>query len=88
MEGIVNLTIMNFLDRHNVLSAKQYGFRRRLGTADVLTLLHQQWSRAAGSGGSARVLAIDIAGAFDKVSHKGVIHKAAVYGLRGHLLTG
>ena len=83
----MNFAIMNFLVSHNVLSAKQYGFRRRLGTADVLTLLHHLCRRAAGSGVLAHVLAIDIAGAFDKVSHKGVIYKAAVYGLRGPLLT-
>ena len=58
----MNFAIMNFLDRHNVLSAKQYGFRRRLGTADVLTLLHHLCRRAASSGVSDHVLAIDIAG--------------------------
>ena len=32
-----------------------------------------------------RVLAVDIAGAFDKVSHRGVLHKAAQYGIQGCL---
>ena len=62
------------------------GFRKGLSTADVLTKLHCEWSRAAGLGGAAHVLAIDIAGAFDKVSHAGLLHKASVYGLDGPLL--
>ena len=33
-----------------------------------------------------RVVAVDIAGAFDRVSHPGVIHKAQQYGVSGMLL--
>ena len=33
------------------------------------------------------MLAIDIAGAFNKVSHSGVLHKAKCYGISGPLLT-
>ena len=32
------------------------------------------------------MVAVDIAGAFDRVSHPGVLHKAACYGLNGSLL--
>ena len=38
------------------------------------------------SNGSTRVLAVDVAGAFDKVSHPGLLHKASRYGLSGALL--
>ena len=37
-------------------------------------------------GGLVRVLAVDIAGAFDKVSHNGVLHKAERCGISGPLL--
>ena len=37
-------------------------------------------------GGAARVVAVDIAGAFDKVSHPGVLYKAQHYGVSGMLL--
>lgn len=86
MESIVNRSLMNFLEAHNVLSSNQFGFRRGIGTQDVLTLLHHQWSRVAARGGAVRVIAVDIAGAFDKVSHVGVLHKAEEYGIRGTLL--
>ena len=86
METITNRQIMNFLESNSILAMRQFGFRRGLGTSDLLTKLHGEWSRAAGSGGSAHVLAIDIAGAFDKVSHTGLRYKASMYGLKGTLL--
>lgn len=85
MESIVNRQVMNFLEKHEVLSPRQFGFRRGLGTADLLTKLHGEWARAAGSGGAVHVLAIDIAGAFDKVSHAGLLFKAAACGIGGPL---
>ena len=37
------------------------------------------------TGGAVRTLAVDIAGAFDKVSHLGVLHKLRSYGIAGSL---
>ena len=86
MEAIVNRALRKFLESNNILSQSQYGFRSRLGTQDVLTLLNSQWGRVAASGGAVRVIAVDVAGAFDRVSHTGVLHKAECYGVAGHLL--
>jgi len=86
MESIVNRSVTNFLEHNRILSDRQFGFRRGLGTTDLLLSLQHEWSRTAALGGLTRVLAIDIAGAFDKVSHVGVLHKAEQYGLRGPLL--
>ena len=86
MESIVNRSIMNFYETHDLLSQNQFGFRRGLGAADLLTLLQYHISTVAGHGGATRMVAVDIAGAFDRVSHPGVLHKAACYGLNGTLL--
>lgn len=86
MERVVNCQLVNHLERNQMLSTKQFGFRRGLGTADLLTVLQHQWSLAVGSGGCAHILALDIAGAFDKVSHPGLIHKVASTGVGGTLL--
>ena len=87
MESLINRSLTNFLERQKVLSQHQFGFRRGLGTSDLLTKLHSEWSKAAGFGGSVYVLAVDIAGAFDRVSHAGVLHQAACCGVTGDLLT-
>ena len=86
MEAVVNRALTNFLERNNILSNHQFGFRRGLGPADLLTGLHHQWSKIAAAGGAVRIVAVDIAGAFDKVSHAGVLHKAKAYGVSGNLL--
>ena len=85
-ESIVNQQLVNYLEKHNLLSGSQFGFRRGLGTSDLLTALHHQWVSTIGTGGTVRVLAIDIAGAFDRVSHRGLLVKLRSYGIHSKLL--
>ena len=66
--------------------AQKVGFRRKLGTSDLLTLLQHEWSSAIASHGAVHALAIDIVGAFDKVANKGVLAKAQAWGVNGILL--
>ena len=86
MEKIVNTAIINHLEHEKALSIHQYGFRQGLSTSDLLTSLNHSWVSEVNRGGAVRVLAANIAGAFDKVSHRGVLHKAASYGITGPLL--
>ena len=85
MEKIINTSIMNHLEKENLLSPHQFGFRPGLSAADLLTSLNHQWLSCLNTGGAVRVLAVDIAGAFDKVSHIGVLHKLRAYGIAGTL---
>ena len=87
MEGIVNSQVVNHLERNRLLPDSQYGFRRGRGTADVLTALQNEWVQVVANGGSAQVIAVDIAGAFDRVSHTGLLYKAERADIRGTLLT-
>ena len=70
-----------------MLSGHQFGFRRRLGTADLLTILLHKWSSTIANRGPVHTLAADIAGVFDKVSHKGALAKAQACGIGGTLHT-
>ena len=85
-EGMVNRQLLNFSEKNSILLPNQFGFRQGKGAADLLTYLHNQWSNVAGAGGAVHVLAVDIAGAFDRVSNAGVLEKARCYGIRGRLL--
>ena len=85
MEKIINTSIMNFLEKENLRSANQFGFRSGLGAADLLTVLNREWLTSINTRGAVRVLAVDITGAFDKVSHAGVLHKLSSYGVGGSL---
>jgi len=86
MEGIINRQIVNFLEREKVLSSQQFGFRRGLGTSDLLIQLRCEWATTASHGGGVHAVAVDISGAFDKVSHSGVLYKAEKCGLGEPLL--
>ena len=86
MKAIVNRSLMDFLERNHILSTNQYGFRRALGIHDLLTLLHHRWSTVSAQGVAASVVPVDKAGAFDEVSHQGVLYKAQQYGVSGMLL--
>ena len=81
MESIVNNQLVNYLEKHNCLPSSQFGFRRRCGAADLLTILQHEWTRTVAQRGHAQVVAVDIAGAFDRVSHVGVIAKAQEAGI-------
>ena len=65
--------------------AYQFGFRSCLGAADLLTALNREWLTSINTRGAIGVLAVDIAVAFDKVSHAGVLHKLSSYGVGGSL---
>ena len=85
MEKVINTTLMNHLEKQSLLSPHQFGFRPGLSAADLLTSISHQWQSCINAGGAVRALAVDIAGAFDKVSHLGVLHKLRSYGIAGTL---
>ena len=80
---------MTYLEKENLLFKHQFGFEFRTGlsAADLLTSLsNNHWlSCTNNTGGTVRVLAVDITSAFDRVSHLGVFHKILSYGLDGAL---
>eukprot|EP00117_Sycon_ciliatum_P031201 scpid26526/ scgid24448/ RNA-directed DNA polymerase from mobile element jockey; Reverse transcriptase len=86
MERIVNQQLINHLNSNTLLSANQFGFRKSIGTADLLTSLQHEWALTTSKGGTIQALAIDIAGAFDRVSHPGLLCKLRGYGIGGQLL--
>ena len=68
------------------MSGSQFGFRPKFGIQDIFFALHHEWIQILNKGGCVRNLAVDIAGAFDKVSHRGLLEKAEAYGLKGSFL--
>ena len=85
MEKVINTTLMNHLEKKRLLSQHQFGFRTGLSAADLLAHLSHQWLSCMNTSGAVRTVAVDIAGAFDKVSHLGVLHKLRSYGIAGTL---
>lgn len=85
-EFILNMHLKTYLDKNNLLSDNQYGFRSSRSTADVLTVITDRISRSHDNEFDARAIALDISKAFDKVWHKGLLHKLKLYGICGKFL--
>ena len=48
--------------------------------------LSRTWKISLGAGTNISVIALDIAGAFDRVWHARLLNKLKSYGIKGHLL--
>ena len=82
----ISRQLVSFLDRHHLLPDSQYGLRQGSGTADVLTALQHKWTQTVANGGCVFIVAVDIAGDFDRVSHSGIVHKLQQAGATGFLI--
>ena len=87
MEAAIHNQLQKYLLGNCLLSHRQFGFRPHHSTADMLTILTQQWSNSLDKGNEVRLIALDIKGAFDKVWHNGLCSKLIAKGVRGKLLT-
>ncbi|XP_063609421.1 uncharacterized protein LOC134783471 [Penaeus indicus] len=85
-EKIIAEQLMKHLENHNLISARQFGFRSSRSTADLLLLLSKNWQDALDAGQDTLVIALDIAGAFDRVWHRGLLAKLQARGISSNLL--
>lgn len=72
--------------QHNrLLSDRQRGFCKGLLSSDLLILSHK-WNKALDKNLDTKTIALDIAGAFNSVWHKGLLAKLKSFGIKGALL--
>ncbi len=86
LERLVAGVICQHLSENNLLSDRQFGFRPGRSTSDLLLLLTKDWQNALDEGLDTLVVALDIAGAFDRVWHAGLLEKLRAKGIQGNLL--
>ena len=87
LERIVAEAITQHLDTNDLLSHQQHGFKPGRSTSDLLLLLSKGWQDALDEGLDTLVVALDIAGAFDRVWHGGLMEKLRAKGIQGSLLS-
>ena len=85
-ERILVKNITNFFDTHHLISNRQFGFRSKRSVSDLLLQLTSTWQKSLDKGTDTCVIALDIAGAFDRVWHKGITAKLESLGITGDLL--
>ncbi len=86
-ETILNKRFLNHLSTSNLLSDRQYGFRKERSTGDLLAFLNNSWSSSLRCFGETFVVALDISKAFDRVWHKSLLSKLPSFGLYPSLCT-
>ena len=85
-ERILVTNITKFFDTHQLINNRQFGFRSKRSVSDLLLQLTTKWQKSLENRIDTCVIALDIAGAFDRVWHKGLIAKLKSLGISGDLL--
>ncbi len=86
-ETILNRKILKHLSSSNFLSDRQYGFRKRFSTGDLLAFLANSWSSSLSRFGETFVVTLDMSKAFDRVWHKSLLFKLPSFGFYPFLCT-
>ena len=83
LEKIMYKRLINFLEKHKVLSSCQYGFRQNCSTSLALHDLISKITKSLESEELSCVIFLDFAKAFDTVNHDILLSKLKHYGVRG-----
>lgn len=85
LQTTVASILKQHLEKHNLISTRQFGFRQ-MSTANLKLLLSTEWNATLDRRKDAFVIALDIGGAFDKVWHVALAIKLHTASVDGSLL--
>jgi len=86
MEKIVFKNLYNYLIENSILTKHQSGFIPGDSTVNQLLFIYNEIVSNMDQGKELRFIFCDISKAFDRVWHKGLLHKLKMYGIDGNLL--
>ena len=82
LERVVHKQLNVYLDRHNVLSDAQSGFRPKHSTTSTLIHVTDQWFDALDKKKYTGVVFVDLKKAFDTVDHDVLLRKLEIIGIK------
>ena len=86
LERIVHKHILNFFQKHHIITTLQSGFVPGDSTVNQLVDIYNTFCKALDDGKEVRAIFCDISKAFDRVWHKGLIYKLKTVGISGSVL--
>lgn len=82
-EKCLKQRLVSFLDKHKILSNKQYGFREKLSTTDAVIELLRHLTFGLNNNKKCLAVFLDLAKAFDTVDHRLLLDRLEKIGIRG-----
>ena len=82
LEKIILVRVLHFLNKHSLLSKHQFGFRPKFSTEYAILDLYEKLIHNLDSGLTTCTIFLDLAKAFDSVSHDILLKKLEKYGVR------
>ena len=87
LEKIIAVRVVNFFNANNLFSPHQFGFRKKFSTEYAVIDIYEKLLNNLDKGLSTCAIFLDLAKAFDSVSHDILFCKLKRYGIRGKLYT-
>ena len=85
-EKIISVRIIKFFDKFNLFSPHQFGFRENYSAEYAILDIHEKLLNNLDKGLTSCSIFLDLAKAFDSVSHEILLKKLSKYGIRGRVL--
>nr|CAH7762037.1 unnamed protein product [Callosobruchus chinensis] len=79
MEKCDNQELMKYLELHQLINDRQYGFRHQRSTGDLLAYVTHVWNKLIHSFGEAHVVVLNISKAFDQLWHASLLNKLLLW---------
>ena len=86
LEKIMYKRLISYIEKQNILSKHQYGFRKDRSTEHAIIELTDKISKAIDEGKYTIGIFLDLSKAFDTVNHEILLKKLEHYGIRGNCL--
>ena len=86
LEKILLVRLMEFLQKHDVISEHQFGFRPKYTTEYAILDVYEKLLSNMDKNLSSCAIFLDLSKAFDSVSHNILLRKLEKYGIRGNCL--
>jgi hypothetical protein len=87
LEHVIHRHIMFHLERYNILSDSQHGFRKKRGCDTQLLITVNKIAKSIEKGKQIDGVLLDFSKAFDQVPHQRLLLKLKHYGITGNILT-